>query len=52
METEQKYSLWVDHHHRIISFKFMEEYAHLTFPSMDKLMDYARKLSRTGYRIQ
>ena len=31
METEQKYSLWVDHHHRIISFKFMEEYAHLTF---------------------
>ncbi len=52
METEQKYSLWVDHHHRIISFKFMEEYVPLSFPSIDELMDYARKLSRTGSRIQ
>lgn len=45
-------SLWISHQQKIVSFKFVEGFERMIFPSRKEKFDYAVKISATGYRIQ
>ena len=51
-EKTKQYWVWIDHQHHILSFKPQSGFEAVSFPSADAQMQYAKIISRSGYRIQ
>lgn len=52
LAADPSYTLWVNKTAQILSFAEVEGFDRMKFTNYDQMMDRARQISRSGYRIQ
>jgi len=51
-KKEETYPIWINPTDLVLSFHFEQSFELLRFPTIEAQMDFARKMSRQGYRVQ
>lgn len=52
LSEETSYPIWIDEIHKIVSFKSVEEFERINFPSSVKRRAFVIEKCYLGYRIQ